>query len=265
MTSMLWAEADEIKTGTLVLSGAPEASPLPLERMEVVAQITGPLASVTVTQLFGNPFHETVELSYLFPLPHEAAVFDFELRAGGRVIKASVEELEAARRVYEEARDHGRLASLLGQKRLSLFSLELANVAPGESIRATLRYQERLRYDDGRYSFVFPMGVTPRYARTAEDAGATEAPVSPQGSPAPSVDISVSVDAGAEIGDVPGIESPSHPVEVTRLDERRATVRLAADNVPNKDFVLRYPVAGVEVGARAWLSASPAGAKLLAT
>src|SRR5215204_4071875 len=265
MTALPWAEADEIKTGTLVVTGAPEASPLPLESMDVVAQVTGPLASVTVVQVFGNPFGEAVELSYLFPLPHEAAVFDFELRAGGRVITASVEELEAARRTYEEARDRGRLASLLEQKRWSLFSLDLANVKPGESVRATLRYQERLRYDDGRYSFVFPMGVTPRYARTPEEAEGAEAPVSPQGSPAPSVDISVSVDAGAEIRDANAIESPSHPVEVTRLDERRAQVRLAGEHVPNKDFVLRYPAAGEEVGARAWLSASPAGAKLLAT
>ena len=265
MTASPWAEADELKTGTLVVKGAPEASPLPLESMDVVAQVTGPLASVTVTQLFGNPFGETVELSYLFPLPHEAAVFDFELRAGGKVITASVEELEAARRTYEEARDRGRLASLLAQKRLSLFSLDLANVRPGESVSATLRYQERLRYDDGRYSFVFPMGVTPRYARTPEEAEGAAAPVSPQGAPAPTVDISVSLDAGAEVRDTKAIESPSHPVEVTRLDERRAQVRLAGDHVPNKDFVLRYRVAGEEVGARACLSASRAGAKLLAT
>lgn len=108
--------------------------------MDVVAQVTGPLASVTVTQVFGNPFRETVELSYLFPLSHEAAVFDFELRAGGRVITATVEELETARRTYEEARGQGRLASPLEQKRLSLFSLDLANVKPGETVRATLRY-----------------------------------------------------------------------------------------------------------------------------
>ena len=265
MTALTRAEAGEIKIGTLVVTGAPETSPLPLESMEVFAQVTGPLASVTVTQLFGNPFHEPVELSYLFPLPHEAAVFDFELRAGDRVITASVEELEAARRTYEEARDRGRLASLLEQKRLSLFSLDLANVRPGETVRATLRYQERLRYDDGRYSFVFPMGVTPRYAHTPEEEAGAEAHVSPQGSPAPSVDINVSVDAGAEIKDINSIESSSHPLEVTRLDERRAQVRLAGDHVPNKDFVLRYPAADEDVGARAWLSASPSGAKLLLT
>ena len=265
MMALPWAEADEIKTGTLVVTGAPDSSPLPLESMDVIAQVTGPLASVTVTQLFGNPFRETVELSYLFPLPHEAAVFDFELRAGGRVITASAQELEAARRTYEEARGLGRLASLLEQKRLSLFSLDLANVKPGETVRATLRYQERLRYDDGRYSFVFPMGLTPRYAHTPEEGEGAEAPVSPQGAPAPSVDISVSVDAGAEVRDIDTIESPSHPVEITRLDERRAQVRLAGDHVPNKDFVLRYRVAGEDVGARAWLSASAPGAKLLAT
>ena len=255
----------EITTGTLVPAGAHDASPLPLESMEVAAHVTGPLASVTVTQVFGNPFGEPVELSYLFPLPHEAAVFDFELRTGDRVVTATVEEFEAARRSYEEARSRGRLASLLEQKKLSLFSLDLANVRPGESVRATLRYQERLRYDDGHYKFVFPMGVTPRYARTAEEVVGADSSVSAPGSPASPVELTVSVDAGAEITDVGSVESPSHPIEVSRLDERRVQVRLSGNNVPNKDFVLRYKVAGEEVGARAWLSASPAGARLLAT
>lgn len=265
MTAYPWVETGEIRTGTLVLAGVPAASPLPLESMDVAAQVTGPLASVTVTQVFANPFQEPVELSYLFPLPHEAAVFDFELRAGGRVITASVEELEAARRTYEEARDQGRLVSLLEQRKLSLFSLDLANVKPGETVRATLRYQERLRYDDGRYTFVFPMGLTPRYARTPDEADGADAPVSPPGAPAPPVEIFVSIDAGAEFADTDSVESPSHPLEVTRLDGRRAQVRLAGDHVPNRDFVLRYAAASEEVGARTWLSASASGAKLLAT
>jgi hypothetical protein len=68
------APTDELRLGTLIVAGAPAVSSLPLEHTDVVAQVCGPLASVSVTQRFGNPFPEPVELAYLFPLPHEAAV-----------------------------------------------------------------------------------------------------------------------------------------------------------------------------------------------
>src|SRR5206468_1809466 len=141
----------------------------------------GPLASVSVTQRFGNPFPEPVELVYLFPLPHGAAVVDYELRLGTRVIRAEMHELEAARQKYAEAREQGQRAGLLEQRRPNLFSVQLANVQPGETILATLRYQERLHYDDGDYEFVFPMGLTPKYHADPAEAAHVDAPIAAAG------------------------------------------------------------------------------------
>src|SRR5512133_3561195 len=98
-------------------------STLPLEHTEVAAQVTGPLACVAVTQRFGNPLGEPAELEYLFPLPHEAAVVDFELRTGGRVIRGEVQEVEQARQAYETAREEGKRAGLLEQRRPNLFAV----------------------------------------------------------------------------------------------------------------------------------------------
>jgi Ca-activated chloride channel homolog len=256
------APIDQLRLGTLIVADTPTVSSLPLEHTDVVAQICGPLASVAVTQRFGNPFPEPVELAYLFPLPHEAAIVDYALRIGQRVIRAEMQELEAARQTYAEARAAGRRAGLLEQRRPNLFSVELANVQPGETITATVRYQERLHYDDGDYQFVFPMGITPKFHADPAEAQNVDAPLAATGAPIGTVDLSLSVDVGGPAGDP---QSPSHAVEVTRLDERRFSVRLLGDVIPTKDFVLRYSAAEDSVRATAWTAQSAGGAGVLVT
>src|SRR5882724_5647296 len=252
---------EELRMGSLIVTGAPTASSL-LEHTDVVAHISGPLASVSVAQRFGNSFSEPVELAYLFPLPHGAAIVDYELRIGQRVIRADMKELEEARRTYSTARDQGQRAGLLEQRRPNLFSIELANVQPGETILATIRYQERLRYDDGCYSFIFPMGITPKYHRDLAEAAKVDAPVAAAGDSIGTVDIGVTVDGGGPADDP---QSPSHQVEITRMDERRFGVRLLGDVIPNKDFVLRYRVAEAALRAAACISISEGGATVLIT
>jgi Ca-activated chloride channel family protein len=246
----------------MIVTNTPEASSLPLEHTDVVAHVNGPLASVSVTQRFGNSFSKPVELAYIFPLPHEAAIVDYELRIGQRVIRAEVKELEEARRTYSEARDKGQRAGLLEQRRPNLFSIELANVQPGETILATVRYQERLRYDDGFYSFIFPMGITPKYHHDPAEAAKVDAPIATSGSTIGTVDISLTVDAGGLTDDQ---QSPSHKVEITRIDERRFGARLLGDVIPNKDFVLRYRVSDSAIRTAACASISEGGATVLIT
>jgi len=253
---------EELRMGSLIVTGAPTASSLPLEHTDVVAHISGPLASVSVAQRFGNSFSEPVELAYLFPLPHGAAIVDYELRIGQRVIRADMKELEEARRTYSTARDQGQRAGLLEQRRPNLFSIQLANVQPGETILATIRYQERLRYDDGCYSFVFPMGITPKYHRDPAEAAKVDAPVAAAGDSIGTADIGITVDGGGPADDP---QSPSHQVEITRMDERRFGVRLLGGVIPNKDFVLRYRVADTAVRAAACTSISEGGATVLIT
>ena len=253
---------EELRMGGIVVTSTPTASSLPLEHTDVVAHVSGPLASVSVAQRFGNSFSEPVELAYLFPLPHGAAIVDYELRIGQRVIRAEMKELEEARRTYSTARDQGQRAGLLEQRRPNLFSIELANVQPGETILATVRYQERLRYDDGCYSFVFPMGITPKFHQNAAEASRVDAPVAAAGDAIGTVDIGITVDGGGPADDP---QSPSHEVEITRMDEHRFGVRLLGDVIPNKDFVLRYRVADTAVRAAACTSISEGGATVLIT
>ncbi len=252
-----------IKMGQLVVADE-LASSLPLESTEVTAQVLGPLATVSVSQRFGNPLQEVAEIDYLFPLPHQAAVVHFELQVGERRIEGDLQELEQARAAYAEALQEGRRAGLLEERRPNLFSVRIGNVLPGEQILATMRYQARLEYDDGDYEFVFPMGITPKFhdpEHPGEGQG-TSAPIAGENEPIGPVEITLSVDAGTPAGEP---SSPSHPIQVTRLDERRFTVRLAGHQIPDHDFVLRYPVAREALAAAAWVTTTDDGEVFMAT
>ncbi|MEG4963593.1 MULTISPECIES: VIT domain-containing protein [unclassified Microcoleus] len=135
----------------------------PLKQTEVKAKIAGNISRVEVVQKFENPFPESLEAVYVFPLPDEAAVDDMEIKIGSRIIKADIKLREEALEIYEQARQQGRTAGLLEQERDNIFTQSLANIKPGEKIEVTIRYTESLKFAGGDYEFVFPMVVGPRY------------------------------------------------------------------------------------------------------
>ncbi len=209
--------------------------PFVLRHTDVRADITGFVSSVTVTQEFENPFSSPVEAVYVFPLPEDAAVDELTLTAGSRVIRATIQKRAEARRMYEQAKAEGRRAALLDQERPNIFTQTVANLLPGERVKVSLKYVAPLKYDDGQYTFNFPMTVAPRFA---DRDG-----VSPPQAERSGRDIAVAVHlvAGAPVTE---LSSVSHRMHVARGDGFADITLDAADRVPNKDFILRWRVTG---------------------
>ena len=257
-------DANKITQGTLQVldpGGTPKAV-CPLKHTEVKAQISGFLSRVTVTQQFENPFTEKIEAVYTFPLPQNAAVDDMTMLIGDKTIRGKILKREEAQAVYEAAKAGGQRASLLAQERPNIFTQSVANILPGEQIKITISYVETLKYEDGSYEFVFPMVVGPRYvpgnATGAQstglapdtdkvpDASRITPPPPPAGMRAGhDISVEVSLDAGVPID---ALNSKTHQVIVERPNDRRARVILQElATIPNKDFILRYDVAGKKI------------------
>ena len=242
-------------------SGAPKAL-CPLKHTDVKAQISGFLSRVTVTQEFENPFKEKIEAVYTFPLPQNAAVDDMTMLVGNRTVRGKILRREEAEAVYEAAKNRGQTASLLNQERPNIFTQSVANILPGEQIKITITYVETLKYEEGSYEFVFPMVVGPRYipgnATGAQGNGfAPDTDSVPDGSkitPAPAppgmraghdISLDVTLDAGLPID---ALNSKTHDVSVERPSDRSARITLKdLATIPNKDFILRYDVAGKKI------------------
>jgi len=235
----------------------------PLKHTDVKAEISGFISRVVVTQQFENPFKEKIEAVYTFPLPQNAAVDDMTMIVGERTIRGKILPREEAQAVYDAAKSSGKVASLLDQERPNIFTQSVANILPGNEIKITISYVETLSYVNGAYEFVFPMVVGPRYVPGAPTgrrrgngfaADTNRVPdasrITPN-SPPPAmrsghdISLDVTLDAGLILDDV---NSKTHLVDIERTDAHGAHLHLRdGSTIPNKDFVLRYDVAGREI------------------
>ncbi len=234
--------------------------PLPLKHTDVKGQISGYIATVDVTQKFHNPYDEKIEAVYVFPLPQNAAVNEFIMVIGKRRIRGIIRERKEAEEIYRQARSQGYVASLLTQERPNVFTQKVANIEPGKNIDVNIKYFNTLAYVDGWYEFVFPMVVGPRFnppcytdgigavARGKNGISGQKTEVQylkPGERSGHDIAVKVDVDAGVSIEEV---ACTSHVITKTFTTPENLTVKLSSlDSIPNKDFVLRYKVAGKKV------------------
>jgi Ca-activated chloride channel family protein len=230
----------------------PGVEALPLESTKADVHITGVIADVVVRQTYRNDGDQTISARYVFPASTRAAVYGMKMTIGTRVIEAKIKEREEARKEYEEAKASGKTASLLEQDRPNVFSMNVANILPKDRIEVELRYTELLVPTDGVYELVYPTVVGPRYAsETLAKNDATNQFVKSAyqhagQDPTYAFDINVSLAAGMKIQQ---LDSPSHAIKSSfAAGNTNATVALdhgAATG--NKDFVLRYRLAGDDI------------------
>ena len=266
----LYAAGETPTCGVLRVIPRPDDPPnapleLPLKHTRVEAEIKGFVSRVKVIQVYENPCPTPIEAIYVFPLPQNAAVNDMSIRIGDRLIRGDIKKRDEARKIYENAKRTGKTAALLDQERPNIFSQSVANIMPGHEIQIEITYDEALTYEKGGYEFVFPMVVGPRFipgspigkqgggwspdTDQVPDASNITPPVLKPGERnGHDIELTVRLNAGLPIH---GLRSPTHEIRIdpAPADDRPiaqpVTVRLAPrDTVPNKDFVLRYDVAG---------------------
>lgn len=242
-------QAQKITQGELSAVGK-DGKPLgacPLKHTNVKAEISGFLSRVKVTQEFENNFTDKIEAVYVFPLPNNAAVDDMTMKIGERTVRGKVLKREEAREVYETAKSNGQIASLLNQERPNIFTQSVANILPGEKVIIEISYVETLKYEAGTYEFVFPMVVGPRYIPSSVNATEAQKISPPVAKERAGHDISLEVKLDAGVP-VESVVSKSHQVESAMLSANSYSVKLKNENtIPNKDFVLRYDVAGKKI------------------
>ena len=234
---------------------ATERGNLPLQAIDVDATLTGLVARVALTQTFGNRFDQPLEASYIFPLPDRAAVTEFRMEVGERVVEGVLKERGQARADYDTAVRQGRRASIAEEERPGVFTMRVGNLLPGERVTVRLVMTGPLPWDEDEATFRFPLVVAPRYipgsplegepvgsgtepdTDAVPDASRITPPVLLPGFPNP-VDLSIRVQidpAGLEVG---AVRSSLHAaVEETRDGTR--TVRVEPGERADRDFVLR--------------------------
>ncbi|MCK4807217.1 MAG: VWA domain-containing protein [Candidatus Aegiribacteria sp.] len=250
---------DETGSGRMqVLGEEGIVGDLPLEHTTVVIDISGNLQRVTVQQVYGNPCDDVIEAIYTFPLPQSAAVDRMNMWIGDRFIEGKIHERHLAQQIYNEAIAAGQTASLLEQERPNIFTQSVGNILPGDSIVIEISYVAPVEYDDGEYEIVFPMVVGPRFvpsgnfvrrifdmyevSTSVEDADRITPPIVPEGTRTGyDIELSVNLNPGVVIQE---FESLNHEINTKLNWNGTITISLENDDeIPNRDFVLRYTTA----------------------
>jgi Ca-activated chloride channel family protein len=216
---------------------------LPLKKTSAAVRLNGFIASVQLSQVYRNAGNQPINATYVFPGSTRAAVNGMTMTIGERRIVAEIREKEEAKQVFDAAREAGKSASLLSQKRPNVFSMAVANIMPGEEVTVALAYTEILTAEEGVYEFVYPGVVGPRYAGdAAHAAGETQwiqNPYLAEGTRDPvAYDITVDMTSPLPIS---SLESPSHTLQAAWQDKQSVKLSLKdATDAGNRDFILRY-------------------------
>jgi Ca-activated chloride channel family protein len=216
---------------------------------DVDYKITGAIARATVKQSFKNTSEFYAEGIYVFPLPEKAAVDQFRMIIGDRIIEGQVKERIEAKKIYETAKAAGKKTGLIEQQRPNVFTTLLANIAPGENIIIEFSYQQVLDYKDAAYRLRFPMVVGPRYhpainsnkklptQQNNVDSGTNvytqTDPVKTTNNP---TRIHILLDTGANLSE---LKSSYHRIDIKQTSENRYSISTIGENIrSDRDFEL---------------------------
>jgi Ca-activated chloride channel family protein len=229
---------------------------VPLKRTDLAGTVTGPLATLALTQTFALPEQSgaVVEALYRFPLPGDAAVTGVRVRFGGVEIQTTLKEREAAEAEYKEAKRTGRQAALLTRESPDVFTLAVAGIRAGQDVVVRTDYVQLARPEGAGWSLRVPLTTSPRYVRGDESDSrhASGQPLAILRDPGHrfALDLTVS--------DADGVASSTHELAI-----EGDNVRLRdGEVVPERDCVITWrPKAADRPALRVWTHADAASGK----
>lgn len=225
----------------------------PLKETHVTANLSGVIADTYITQVYVNEGNTPITARYVFPASTRVAVHGMTMTVGNQVVTATIKEKETAKEEYEEAKSEGKTVSLMEQQRPNVFTMDIANIMPGDKVSIELHYTEMIVPVEGLYQFVFPTVVGPRYissypaAEQGEEVDEwVESPYLPEDTQQTGIyDIQVNLSPGVPITQ---LDSKSHEINIGWEEDRKAEVTLAdtGEYAGNRDFILEYKLTGEE-------------------
>ena len=202
---------------------------LTVQSHRVNVTIEQQVATTRVDQIFRNDSDWSLEGTYIFPLPEEAAIGEFSMWIDGEKVEGQLYTREEARRIYDEIVRRRLDPALLEYIGRDLFQASIFPIDPGDTRRVIIEYSQILPVDNGLVQYVYPLSTEKFSARPLED-----------------VSVTVNIKSREAIK---AVYSPSHPVSIDRGSDFSALAGWEARNVkPDTDFVLYYTVSSADLG-----------------
>ncbi|UCF61918.1 MAG: VWA domain-containing protein, partial [Anaerolineaceae bacterium] len=186
-------------------------------------------ARTRVDQRFLNPYSETIEIRYIFPLPPLASIQDFRIQLDGQSVPVDKLNSLESEMFLRNAVTYQRDPSLLQFFGWEAYAVNL-NLPPSGSVTMLLEYSETLPARGELFHYFYTLG-TERYSVALLQ------------------DVSVEVDVFAEES-VAAVYSPSHSIMTERIGPRHVRASFHQQNVlPIDNFELYFAITDGPLGA----------------
>lgn len=209
----------------------PVAGPMPtpptgsyaISELDVHVKLSDQIARVQIGQTFENTGSQTLEASFVFPLPYDGTIDELTLMVDGKEFAGRILPADEARRKYEAIVRKNRDPALLEWMGTGMYQTSVFPIPAGQSRTVSLRYTQVCPNNSGLTDLLFPMS-TAKY---------TSKPIQ-------KLAIEVAIDSSTPLKN---IYSPTHAIEIERPSNQTAVVRFTAkDTLPHNDFRLFYDV-----------------------
>lgn len=192
---------------------------LEIKYHHVTVSIDSQIATTHVDQVFHNPNDWPVEGTYVFPVPADAVISEFLLWMDGEPVEGIILNAEEARQTYEQIVREMQDPALLEYVGLSAVQARVFPIAPGESRRFELEYQQVLTTENGLMRYTYPLNTEKFSAQPLE-----------------SVKITVEATTSQPVR---AVYSPTHPISISKDSIFHVLAGYEQDDVtPDKDFAL---------------------------
>jgi len=224
----------------------------PLKATTVTANVTGVMAKVTVHQRYSNTGRDPLHARYVFPASTRAAVHGMTITIGDQKVHAHIKKRDDAQHTFTAAKHEGKSAALLEQARPNVFTMQVANIMPGDDVDIELQYSELLIPTAGTYEFVYPAVVGPRYVGQQSSILKSlerwvRSPYLHDANPSqPTFEISVTLSTGMAIQT---IACHTHTVEINWKNPSIASITLKDSTTfhGDRDFIVQYQLLGEDI------------------
>jgi Ca-activated chloride channel family protein len=229
--------------------------------IEITGDLRGALFEARISQRFRNDTDRNVEVVYSFPLPRGAVLLSVDATLGDRRLSGVVVEKKDAEPRYEKAISEGDAAVMLEKNYDGTYSINLGNLAAGETAEVRYRFAQALRFSQNSLRLTIPTVIAPKYGDPIRQGRLMPHQV-PEYDMQAEYRFSLALRLHGGLG-AARISSPSHPIGVD-ASQGPATVTLAREAFLDRDFVLCLD--GIEhtsLCAAGMDAASEGGASLL--
>lgn len=208
-----------------------------LKKTELSGDITGPMASLCLTQTYRfsrEQCDKVLEARYRFPIPGDAAVTGVKVKFGEIEMQTELKDRNTAKEEYKEAKREGKQAVMVTRESPDVFTICIAGVKPDEDIEVETNYVQVASAEGIGWSIRIPLTTSPRYVRKDEFSSrhAQGQPLAVLRDPGHRFSMDLRLFGAATIA------SPSHKLDVA-FENGRMNIKLQGGEViPNQDCVL---------------------------